>query len=40
MYVGRGQFIHATTHLNPVVQISRLKEKHWSELFVAARRPK
>lgn len=40
MYIGRGQFIHATTHLVPTVQVSRLKEKHWSELFVAARRPK
>lgn len=40
LYIGRGQFIHATTHQNPVVQISRLKEPHWSELFVAARRPK
>ncbi len=40
MYIGRGQFIHATTHLVPVVQISRLKEPHWSELFVVARRPK
>jgi len=40
LYIGRGQFIHATTHLMPVVQISRLKEPHWSELFVAASRPK
>jgi len=40
MYIGRGQFIHATTHLVPVVQISRLKEPHWAELFVAARRPR
>jgi hypothetical protein len=40
MYIGRGEFIHATTHQTPVVQISRLKEAHWSELFVAARRPK
>jgi len=40
MYIGHGEFIHATTHLKPVVQISRLDEPHWSELLVCARRLK
>jgi len=39
MYIGNGQFIHATTHLHPVVQISSLDEPHWTELFQGARRP-
>jgi SH3-like domain-containing protein len=39
-YLGRGRFIHATTHERPVVQISRLKEPHWTRLFVGARRSK
>ena len=40
MYIGEGQFIHATTHIRPVVQISRLADEHWTNLFVAARRLK
>ncbi len=40
MYIGRGRFLNATTYQRPVVQISRLKDPHWSQLFVAARRPK
>ena len=40
MYIGRGRFLHATTHDQPAVQISRLKDPHWSRLFVAARRLK
>jgi cell wall-associated NlpC family hydrolase len=39
MYIGQGQFIHATTHLRPVVQISRLDEVHWTERYQGARRP-
>ena len=40
MYIGNGEFINATTHERPVVQISRLADPHWSGLFVAARRLK
>lgn len=40
MYIGNDQFIHATAHERPVIQISRLSEPHWTERFVAARRPK
>ena len=40
MYIGKGKFIHATTHEHPVVQISKLKEEHWKKLYVGARRPK
>ena len=39
MVLGNGEFIHATTHLRPVVQISRLDEAHWTELYWGARRP-
>jgi len=39
LYMGDGEFIHATTHLRPVVQISRLEEAHWTELYWGARRP-
>jgi hypothetical protein len=38
LYLGEGKFIHATTHLRPVVQISRLEEAHWVELYQGARR--
>lgn len=38
MYIGRGRFIHATTWQHPVVQVSRLKEPHWTKLLVGARR--
>jgi len=37
--IGGGEFIHATTHIRPVVQISRLDEAHWTELYWGARRP-
>ena len=37
--IGDGEFIHATTHIRPVVQISRLDEAHWTELYWGARRP-
>lgn len=39
MFIGDGQFIHATTHQWPVVQISRLDEPHWTALYRGARRP-
>ncbi len=39
MYIGRGRFIHCTTHLRPVVQISRLAEAYWTGLYRGARRP-
>ena len=39
LVLGNGEFIHATTHLRPVVQISRLDEAHWTELYWGARRP-
>ena len=40
MYIGNGQFINATTHDHPMVQISNLNDEHWTKLFVAARRIK
>ena len=40
MYIGSGEFIHATAYLKPVVQISRLDEEHWTKLYQSARRPK
>jgi cell wall-associated NlpC family hydrolase len=39
LYMGQGEFIHATTHGQPIVQISRLDEPHWTGLFQGARRP-
>jgi len=39
LYMGDGEFIHATSHLRPVVQIARLEEAHWTELYWGARRP-
>jgi hypothetical protein len=38
MYVGKGEFIHDTVNGHPGVQISRLEEKPWTGLLVAARR--
>ncbi len=40
MYIGDGEFIHATAHGTPAVQISRIDEPYWDELLVGARRPK
>ena len=40
MYIGGGEFIHATVWLKPVVQISRLDDPHWTALLVACRRLK
>ena len=37
-YLGGGEFIHATTHQKPVLQISRLDEEYWNKLYVCARR--
>jgi hypothetical protein len=37
--MGGEEFIHATTHIRPVVQISRLAETHWTSLYRGARRP-
>lgn len=39
LYIGTGEFIHSTMHKWPIVQISRLDEPHWTELFHGARRP-
>ena len=39
LHIGHGRFIHCTTHLHPVVQISRLEEPHWAGLYQGARRP-
>jgi gamma-D-glutamyl-L-lysine dipeptidyl-peptidase len=40
MYVGGGEFIHASTWQRPRVQISRLADPHWSERLLACRRPR
>jgi cell wall-associated NlpC family hydrolase len=40
MYLGAGEFIHATTWRTPVVQISRLDDPHWSALVMGCRRLK
>lgn len=40
MYIGNGQFINATPHERPMVQIDNLDDPHWTKLFVAARRLK
>ena len=39
LYIGAGEFIHATSYQAPVVQISHLDEPHWTDLFHGARRP-
>jgi cell wall-associated NlpC family hydrolase len=39
LVIGGGEFIHATTHQRPIVQISHLDEAHWTELYWGARRP-
>jgi cell wall-associated NlpC family hydrolase len=39
LYMGEGEFIHATVHIWPIVQISRLDEAHWTERYRGARRP-
>jgi len=40
MYIGRGKFVHATTHGHPVIQISKLSDQPWRKLLVACRRIK
>lgn len=40
MYIGDGEFINATTHEHPVVQISDLADPYWAKLFMTARRIK
>jgi hypothetical protein len=40
MYLGGGEFIHATSQGRPMVQISRLDESPWSERLVGSRRLK
>jgi cell wall-associated NlpC family hydrolase len=40
MYIGRGKFVHATTHEHPVIQISKLSDQPWRKLLVACRRVK
>jgi gamma-D-glutamyl-L-lysine dipeptidyl-peptidase len=40
MYIGDGEFINATTHEHPVVQISDLADPYWAKLFITARRIK
>jgi len=40
MFIGRGEFIHDTTHEHPGVQISRLRDQPWTHLLVACRRLK
>jgi len=40
MYIGDGQFIHASTNGRPVVQIGRLDDQPWTRLLVASRRTK
>jgi gamma-D-glutamyl-L-lysine dipeptidyl-peptidase len=40
MYVGSGQFINATAHLKPMVQICELNDPRWTKLLVACRRLK
>jgi hypothetical protein len=40
MYLGNGEFINATRHLKPVVQICKLSDPHWSKAYVTARRVK
>jgi|SRR5579884_1656641 cell wall-associated NlpC family hydrolase len=40
MYIGNDEFIHATAHITPVIQISRLSDPYWTALLVACRRLK
>jgi cell wall-associated NlpC family hydrolase len=40
MYMGDGEFINATTHGHPVVQLSVLADPYWAKLFITARRIK
>jgi gamma-D-glutamyl-L-lysine dipeptidyl-peptidase len=39
MFIGNGEFIHATTHEHPVIQISKL-DAYWRKALIAQRRVK
>ncbi len=40
MMISGEEFIHATAHDKPVVQISRLEDPYWQAIYQGARRPK
>ncbi|MBC7360877.1 MAG: C40 family peptidase [Candidatus Aminicenantes bacterium] len=40
MMISDKEFIHATTHDRPVVQISNLYDEYWQKLYQGCRRPK
>jgi SH3-like domain-containing protein len=40
MYIGNGEFINASAHERPIIQITKLSDPRWAKVFVAARRPK
>ncbi len=40
MMIDAGEFINATTHERPIVQISRLKDPYWQKIYQGARRAK
>jgi len=39
MMISAEEFINATVHEKPVVQISRLKDAYWQSIYQGARRP-
>ena len=40
MMINSEEFINATTHEKPIVQVSRLKDVYWQKIYQGARRPK
>jgi len=40
LYLGDGLFINATTYQRPMVRIDNLEEERWTQIYVAARRPR
>jgi hypothetical protein len=40
MMIDAENFINATVHEKPVVQISRLKDAYWQKIYQGARRAK
>jgi hypothetical protein len=40
MYLGDSLFINATTYQRPMVRIDNLEEERWTQIYVAARRPR
>ena len=38
MYIGKGQFIHASRYGKPAVQINKLDDEPWTTQFITARR--